>query len=218
MSFLRRRGSSASGPLVSYRRQGGHPPPDRELLEVSPDGSFTMWRTIARAFDPPTPVGRFAGTIDPDTLERLRAATEDAERAGDLTEELPAGSAVEETAVGKRRATLPHTASPDGPWGQLLRRVRPLLVELTASPQAAVGLRLGDELRLVQLGAELAARSTSARSRCARSCGRATSSAATGDGRASSAPIRSKPARDGRSTFRSTMASTEPASSRRTST
>jgi hypothetical protein len=154
LSFLRRRGSRGPGPLVSYRRHGGRPPPDRELLEVSDDGSFSMWRTIARAFDPPAPIGRFAGTLDPGALERLQAAAEDAARAGDLTEELPAGSAVEETAVGKRTATLPHTASPNGPWGELLGQVRPLLVELTGQPRAAVGLRLGEGLQLVHLGAE----------------------------------------------------------------
>jgi hypothetical protein len=65
-------------------------------------------------YAPPAPVGRFAGTLEPETLERLRAAIADAERAGDLTEEMPAGSAIEETAVGKRTATLPHTASPTG--------------------------------------------------------------------------------------------------------
>jgi hypothetical protein len=154
LSFLRRRGSRGAGPLLSYRRQGGAPPPDRELLEVSGEGAFTMWRTIARAFDPPTPVGRFAGTLTADGLDRLRAAAGEAERAGDLSEEMPAGSAVEETTVGKRTATLPHTASPDGPWGALVDQVRRLLVDLTAQPRAAVGLRLGDGLQLVHLGGE----------------------------------------------------------------
>ncbi len=51
--------------IVTYRRVGGmQPPPDRELLTIDDDGSFTLWRSVGWATYPPTPVGRFSGRLD----------------------------------------------------------------------------------------------------------------------------------------------------------
>jgi len=138
--------------MLSYRRTGGHQPSDYETLDVEEDGTFRMWRTIAHASSPPTPVGSFAGTVPPDELEALRADSAAVGKAGDLQLQMPPGSAVERIRVAGATATLPHSGEPDGAWGMLVSRCRRLLVVLTEQPRAALALHLSEDGRKVELG------------------------------------------------------------------
>jgi hypothetical protein len=143
--------------LLAYRRTGGLQPSDHETLDIEGDGHFRMWRTIAPATNPPTPVGRFAGKVPPGELEALEAETEEAGRAGDLRMEMPPDSAVEQLRIADATATLPHSGEPNGPWGRLVGRCRSFLVSLTEQPRAALALRVsegGRHAELVHLGAE----------------------------------------------------------------
>ncbi len=143
--------------LLSYRRTGGHQPADFETLEIEEDGSFRMWRTIARASRPPTSVGRFAGTVPHEELDALRSRIQPAGAEGDLEMQMPPGSAVERVRVAGGVATLPHGAEPEGAWAGLVSRCRALLATLTSQPLAAIGLQLsadGQQVELVHLGTE----------------------------------------------------------------
>jgi hypothetical protein len=143
--------------LLSYRRTGGHQPSDFETLDVEEDCSFRMWRTIARATNPPTPIGSFAGELPGTDLEALRADIETTGKAGNLELPMPPGSAVEQVRIAGATATLPHSGEQEGAWGGFVTRCRGLLVSLTEQPRAALALRLLEEGRaaeLVHLGTE----------------------------------------------------------------
>lgn len=118
-------------PLVSYRRQGNAPPPERELLTVDDDGEASGWRSIGRA------IGWFGGPV-PD-LAALRAAVAAADRA-DLPSlpDLPPDASVETIEIGGRTAHVQARVTPDGPWSPAVEACRSLLDLLVASPVAAI--------------------------------------------------------------------------------
>ncbi len=141
--------------MITYRREGGRPPPDNESLDIQKDGSFELWRTIARASNPPGPVGSFAGRLTETERSSLSTRLDAVSRATDVKMPFPPDSAIETIHAAGRIAVLPHSGSPGEPGGALVARVRSLLMQLTDRPQAAIALRLGEGgrgLQLVHLG------------------------------------------------------------------
>lgn len=135
--------------LVRYGRFADAAPPERELLEVADDGSATAWRSIARAG------GRFAGQVpDPARLHVLVEAAMAVDPPRSV--ELPPDVVVETLEVGGVEVTLPLDAPPAGPWADLAMACRAALVEVSASPVAAVGASIGADatLRLEHRGVE----------------------------------------------------------------
>ena len=64
--------------VLNFQRLSGWFPPERELLTVEEDGSFTMWRSYG-----PSVIGRFSGAVpDVDALAGLVAATAAVEPTG----------------------------------------------------------------------------------------------------------------------------------------
>jgi hypothetical protein len=119
---------------VEFRRLGGAPPPEREVLQVDGDGRFTLWRSIGSPA-----VGRFSGGVpDPAGLAALVAAVEGEQGTGRV--EVPAGAPVEEVEVGGAVAAAEADLNPPGPWGPLLAACRRLTESLTDQPDAAVAL------------------------------------------------------------------------------
>jgi hypothetical protein len=143
--------------MIQYKRTGGsRPPRDRELLTVDDKGEFSLWRSIGAAVFPPTAVGRFAGQLNAGDLAALQKLTQAAQKAGDLAVVPLPGSVIERVILGDGvNARLGIHDEPDGPWGALLARLRQLLADLTAHPQAALKLTVtakGDAARLAHLG------------------------------------------------------------------
>lgn len=117
--------------LLRYRRLSSAPPPERELLTVEPDGSWTGWRSGGSM------VGRFGGRIaDPDWLRALadRAAAGDAPAGG----ELPFDAAYERIEAGGREASLRAGAGVPGAWGELVAWCRDRIDAMTLDPVAAI--------------------------------------------------------------------------------
>ncbi len=140
--------------LLTLRREGGSPPPDHEVLTVHADASFTLWRTMAHASRPPSPVGRFSGRLPARREAQLRAAVDACRRADPVDQPLPAGAARERVTVGRSTSSWPDDARPPAPFDALVDLTRALLAELTASPEAALALELADgSARLRHLGA-----------------------------------------------------------------
>jgi hypothetical protein len=136
--------------LVTFHRTADDPPPLREILRVEPDGTFRMWRSNAEA------VGRFAGTVP--GFEAL-AAQVGAARAAEppAAGRQPADATLDTIEVDGFEVTLRPSQRPDGPWGGLAARLRDLLKELLAQPEAAIALDIGaaggfERVRLVQRG------------------------------------------------------------------
>jgi len=144
--------------MIGYYRGGGFPPPpDNERLEISDDGTFTLWRSLAAATAPLTPVGRFAGSLEPAVYTALRQAAADAATAGDLELELLPDAARETTRVEGACARMGAWTEPDGPWGVLLKQLRPLLGTLTRFPVAAIDIEVSPDYltgHLFHLGPE----------------------------------------------------------------
>ena len=119
---------------VEFRRLGGAPPPEREVLQVEGDGRFTLWRSIGSPA-----VGRFSGVVpDPAALAALVADVDGEPGTGRV--ELPAGAPVEEVEVGGAVAAAEADLDPPGPWGPLQAACRRLAQSLTDQPEAAVAL------------------------------------------------------------------------------
>jgi len=129
---------------MTFRRTGGMPPPDWEVLTVAGDGTFRLWRTIARASNPPTPVGRFSGRIPDRRWTDLRQAIDACRRADPVELSLPADAAQEKVVLGKRISSWADDAVPPAPFDELVGPVRALIGELTASPEAAITADLED--------------------------------------------------------------------------
>jgi hypothetical protein len=143
---------------ISYSRTGGfRPPRDREILEIQDTGEFTMWRSIGWATDPPSPIGRFSGEIDEALNARLHEEAAAAAKAGNLQMKLSPDSPVETIQIGEAKATVGANDEAEGPWGDVVRRLRKLLSDLTRHPQAAIALEVskdGQTARLVHHGKE----------------------------------------------------------------
>lgn len=124
---------------VSYQRRGGTPPSDHEMLDVSPDGSFRLWRSVVRDTSPPV-IGAFAGALEAAERQALELAVRACRSASAVDLAPPAGAAVEKVDVAGRRSTWAEDASPPEPWGTLAVRLRALVTSLTRHPVAAVAL------------------------------------------------------------------------------
>jgi hypothetical protein len=122
-----------------YRRAGGQPPSDAELLDL--DGAeFTLVRTIGGPR-----VGCFAGRVLGDvvaTVDRLAAAVA---AQGDLATVPPRDAALETLELGGVRLRGGHHQRPDGAWAEAIALARRLVDELTDSPVAALGLDVVDD-------------------------------------------------------------------------
>jgi len=125
---------------VSIVRSGGRTaPPDRERLEITGDGEFTMWRSVRSPV-----VGRFAGRLPEGEASRVQSLV-----AAAAATEIPGGkqmpgAATETVTVDGAVLRTGSTGGPDGPWGDLLKALRALLGELTGHPAAAVAIEVGD--------------------------------------------------------------------------
>ena len=128
---------------VRYRRGGGRrPPPDREVLDIASDGSFTMWRSNGSASYPPSPVGRFSGKLSVEDAGQLETLATAAAAAGDLDVTPPPDAAIERIELEGATARVGHHEEPEGPWGPLAALLRRLLGDLTAQPLAAIALEV----------------------------------------------------------------------------
>lgn len=141
---------------IRYTRSGGRTPPrDREILEIDTEGAFTMWRSVGSATHPPTPIGRFAGQLDAQEQKKIQQAAAKAAKAGDLKLKPPPGAATDSITVGEAQARLGANDKAEGDWAGLIEGLRRLLGELTASPEAAIALKVekrGQAARLVHQG------------------------------------------------------------------
>ncbi len=143
---------------ISYQRSGGRRPPrDNESLQIDEEAGFTMWRSVGAATYPATPIGRFAGTLDPETAEALAKEGASAVAAGNLSLTPKPDGSLETITVDSARASLGANDDPKGAWQPLVSRLRQLLGELTAQPRAAIAVRVeqnGGVAQLVHLGTE----------------------------------------------------------------
>jgi len=139
--------------MIKYSRTGGfRPPRDRELLTIDNKGHFRLWRSVSSAKWPPTAVGLFGGQLEDSELTKLQEMVQAAERLGDLEIIPPPGSAIERVTIGSGiHARLGIHNKPDGPWGSLLERLRQLLADLTAYPQAALKVTVTPDGRAAHL-------------------------------------------------------------------
>jgi hypothetical protein len=144
--------------MINYTRTGGRTPPrDREILAISNTGVFRLWRSVAFASDPPTPVGWFGGTLTVTDLTQLSSLATAAQQAGDLSIKPTPGSPIETLQVAGATARIGAYDEPEEPWGSLFEQLRGLLGSLTAAPQAALTVQVdpdGQAARLIHLGAQ----------------------------------------------------------------
>lgn len=142
--------------MIRYARSGGfRPPRDREILTIEEDGSFTMWRSVGSAVQPPSPVGRFAGQLDAPTLESLKASVKAVALEGDLAIKPKPSSAVVNIETDRVKARMGIHDEPVGSWAELAESLKGLLGKLTNSPVAAITLDVdegGRYARLIHLG------------------------------------------------------------------
>src|SRR5690242_11482166 len=136
------------------------PPPDHEELEIGEEGAFSMWRSIGRATQPPTPVGLFNGRLEAGLYAELREEARAAAQARDLYISPAPDSPLEAITIGDidvHKAYLGIHDDPEGAWGALVDRLRSLLGELTRFPRAALAVEVlegGHRARLVHRGEE----------------------------------------------------------------
>jgi hypothetical protein len=121
------------------------------LLEINPDGTFSMWRSVGNATQPPAPIGRFAGQLEPQIQAELQQAAAKAVEAGNFKLTPPPGAATETITLDQVQARLGANDEPEGAWAGLIEQLRRLLGDLTASPQAAISLELLDGGRAARL-------------------------------------------------------------------
>ena len=144
--------------MIYYHRSGGFKPPqDNELLEINSDGTFSMWRSVGWATYPPSPIGQFGGQLDSNKTVQLQPLVEAAAGSGNLEMMISPDSPIETIELTGVHATLGIHDDAPGPWGALIEQVRPMLGELTAFPQAAIGVEVlpgGQSARLIHLGQE----------------------------------------------------------------
>jgi len=138
--------------LVTWRRLSSMPPPERELLEVEPDGSFRLWRSIAPV------IGRFGGSLPDDETVDLRGLVEAVgSSSAPRTGKLPPDASVEQVEIGGSLSVFEADGGVEAPWGDLLAACRRLADELVDQPTAAIALELeladgGARIRLVHRG------------------------------------------------------------------
>jgi hypothetical protein len=141
--------------VIALSRTGGMRLPQfDEVLEVDGDGVFNMWRSVSKASELPSPIGRFAGSVTDAQKEALGAASKRAAGEGSRTWLVSPDSPVDKFEVDGVNATLGIHHQGEGAWQDLAALVRPLLRELTASPLAAIALEVDGGAKLVHQGTE----------------------------------------------------------------
>ena len=149
---------AASPIIVSYRRGGGYrPPPDREIVTILADGTFSLWRSIASTTYPPTAIGRFGGLLPADIVTVLKSEIAAAQAAGAYQHRSSPDVAAETVEIGQIRADLTVHDEPKNAWGPLVGRLRGFLLDLVRFPKAALMLTVsadGQQLQLVRQGAQ----------------------------------------------------------------
>jgi len=138
--------------LIRLQRWGGRPPRDDELLEVDPDGTFRMRRTVGPATQPATPVGRFGGVLP--AASRKVLADLEARLLGAPAERhpLPMDASMDELTIDGAIGTAagPAGITFGGAWGELAEVLRGMLVDLAAHPVAAIALASSDGSLVVE--------------------------------------------------------------------
>lgn len=135
---------------ISFQRFSDRFPPERELLEIDADGTFTMWRSYGGGR-----AGRFAGTVtDPERVSGLVAAVTGATPPEAAEAELDAS--VEVLRAGDTTIEVDADRRVDGPWGDALTFCREQMRTLTSEPVAAIEgeLRPDGVMRLSHVGTE----------------------------------------------------------------
>jgi hypothetical protein len=136
--------------LLRYRRLADAPPPERELLDIDEDGSFTMWRSNG-----PT-IGRFEGQVT-HIAELAGRAMAAASAAVPEAADIPADASMETVELEGGSLSVEAGEPVAGPWGEVLTACRSLLDALRDRPVAAVTLEIVDagHARLVHAGREV---------------------------------------------------------------
>jgi len=142
--------------MIALSRTGGMRLPEfHEVLEVDGDGVFKMWRSVSKASELPSPIGRFAGSVTDAQKEALGAASKRAAGEGSRAWLVSPDSPVDRFDVDGVNATLGIHHPGEDAWKDLAALVRPLLRELTSSPLAAIALEIVDGgPKLVHQGTE----------------------------------------------------------------
>lgn len=142
--------------LLQLHRIGGAGTRDNERLVIEDDGGFTLWRTVATATRPATPIGRSAGELSQEDTDAVAGAVHTATGTGPGNRGgAHPGSAFDRLTIRRVEAEVPADAQVDGSWADAYSVARRLLRELAMSPVAGVDLAIsGDGARLVHVGAE----------------------------------------------------------------
>ncbi len=139
--------------MIALLRTGGMRMPQfREVLEISEDGAFEMWRSVSMASALPSPIGRFAGHVPDKQHKALAAAAKRAAAGGSLTSVISPDSPVDRIQVDGVTATLGIHDSGEGSWSDIAKPLRALLKDLTESPDAAIALEVDGGAKLVHRG------------------------------------------------------------------
>jgi hypothetical protein len=141
--------------VIALRRSGGlRLPRLHEVLEIAPDGAFSMWRSVSTATPLPAPIGRFGGRVSDPQLQALTEAAQRAAAEGSRKWRVIPDSPVDRFEVQGAEAILGMRDAGEGAWRELIGLVRPLLDELTSAPLAAIALHLDAGATLVHQGTE----------------------------------------------------------------
>jgi hypothetical protein len=131
--------------LASYQRRGGRRPSEDESLQIDDDGSFYLTRTVGGPR-----VGSFAGTIPKQSLAAVRQLVADAEDLDDPPAGLPP-HVIESVETSRAEITVGAHTTSSSPAARLVKRMRRLANDLTASPVAALELRIAEDGRTVTI-------------------------------------------------------------------
>lgn len=132
-----------------FRRTSHHSPAEHEILEITVDGTFSMWRSTGEV------IGRFGGRVP--EFQSLSDAVEHAAASPiPETEELPMDASLEQLDVDGRTLSMSADDEIEGSWGRLVAMTRLLIDNLRDQPRAALAIRATDpgQPELVQRGDE----------------------------------------------------------------
>jgi hypothetical protein len=140
--------------MVSLTRSGGSPPRYAENLSIEEDGSFVMHRQSGGSR-----VGTFAGDLQAEDLNRLRAEIEACAKApaSAPSDRYAPDEARDRITLGDKVVEVRLYKQLDGPFGPLLEHLQELLGGLTEFPRAALELTVKPtsvSARLRQVGEE----------------------------------------------------------------
>jgi hypothetical protein len=135
--------------IVRFFRTGGIPPSANEKVVTVDDGRLAIWRSTGVPA-----AGSFVGQLSPAESDEIQELALRCVEAGNLTLEPVPDAAIDTVVLDGAKAEVGHLDRPDGPWGDLLDLLRPLL-DRVDRPLAAIGLEVapaGDRAWLKHLG------------------------------------------------------------------